>query len=260
MAKFIKSGSRVFKKAQGIDYDLIPGCIYTLEVDRWGDDVFRETGELNMPEKVYQTAEDEAFVKQILTTFDKNVAGNLGVLLCGEKGTGKTIMVKHVAAKSNLPIVIVDEEYPTVQLLKFFKDFDSDVCIIIDEVEKNHNTQRMLGFLDGVHKTCKKLVLMTCNNINDVSEYFINRPSRVRYTKDYTMKGNLVYFDLLLEDLQTSEENKKILKDYVLDEITHTSFDILQTLLQELEIQGVDLNGNLTKEMLKNIFENINVR
>lgn len=258
MAEFIKSGKNIFKKPIGLDYDLIPGKVYTLSTDDWGNDEFKENGLLNMPSKVYKSERDVAFVKTVMDAYTKTGNSTTGVLLCGEKGTGKTMMSKILALESGLPIVIIEEDYPSQNLVRFFKEFETEVCILMDEVEKNHSTRRMLGFLDGVHKTSRKLVLMTCNNIGDVSEYFVDRASRVRYLRDYSMSENLVYIDDLLKDLVTTDENKVVIKDYISIKIKHPSIDNMHTLIQEIFVQGL-ADSVLTEEILDLVVKDLNI-
>ena len=101
------------------------------------------------------------------------------------------MLAKVLAKESKLPIIVVGSDYPAKKLNDFFKEFNVPVCVIFDEVEKNWNTNQMLEFLDGIQATAKKLVIMTCNNLNMVSEYMQDRCSRIRYLRKYTPSDNI---------------------------------------------------------------------
>ena len=207
-AEFVKSGSRILPKPNGTDYNLINGKAYDLKWDDWSDMAYlAENGELNLPSKIYELNEDKIFKKRVLNSFN-NHENSIGVMLAGTKGTGKTMLAKVIAKESNLPIIIVDSQFPTNRLIGFFKQFSTPVCVIFDEIEKNFNTGRMLDFLDGVEKTTKKLVLMTCNELDKVSEYLQDRCSRIRYVRKYGINDNLAFLPMLIENNEIKNRSR----------------------------------------------------
>ena len=233
--EFIKIGDRLVIKPQGADYDLIPGKVYDLSFDRYmGEDVFKENGELSLPTKVYSSKKDEFFKKRVLTYFNNAFTDTTGVMLAGTKGTGKTIMAKVLAKESNLPIIIVDPQYPESRLIKYFKQISTPVCILFDEVDKSFNTEKMLDFLDGLQKTSKKLVIMTCNNLGKVSEYLQDRCSRIRYLRKYTTDDNLEFLDVLIKDMGI--KNVEEVSKYCRENIKLLSMDNIVAFLNEIKL------------------------
>lgn len=233
--EFIKIGDRLVIKPQGADYDLIPGKVYDLSYDRYmGEDVFKENGELSLPTKVYSSKKDEFFKKRVLTYFNNAFTDTTGVMLAGTKGTGKTIMAKVLAKESNLPIIIVDPQYPESRLIKYFKQISTPVCILFDEVDKSFNTEKMLDFLDGLQKTSKKLVIMTCNNLSKVSEYLQDRCSRIRYLRKYTTDDNLEFLDVLIKDMGI--KNIEEVSKYCRENIRLLSMDNIVAFLNEIKL------------------------
>lgn len=233
--EFIKIGDRLVIKPNGADYDLIPGKVYDLSYDRYsGDDVFKENGELSLPSKVYTSKKDEFFKKRVLTYFNNAFTDTTGVMLAGTKGTGKTIMAKVLAKESNLPIIIVDPQYPEHRLIKYFKQISTPVCILFDEVDKSFDTEKMLDFLDGLQKTSKKLVIMTCNNLGRVSEYLQDRCSRIRYLRKYTTEDNLKFLDVLIEDMGI--KNVKEVSTFCRENIKLLSMDNIVAFLNEVKM------------------------
>lgn len=233
--EFIKIGDRLVIKPQGADYDLIPGKVYDLSYDRYsGDDIFKENGELSLPSKVYTSKKDEFFKKRVLTYFNNAFTDTTGVMLAGTKGTGKTIMAKVLAKESNLPIIIVDPQYPEHRLIKYFKQISTPVCILFDEVDKSFDTEKMLDFLDGLQKTSKKLVIMTCNNLGRVSEYLQDRCSRIRYLRKYTTEDNLEFLDVLIEDMGI--KNVEEVSKFCRENIKLLSMDNIVAFLNEVKM------------------------
>lgn len=242
-AEFIKVGNNILPKPKGADYELINGDVYDLKWDRYeGRAIFTENGKLNLPDKVYELEEDITFKTRVLNNFNKNDK-SVGIMLAGTKGTGKTMLAKVIAKESNLPIIIVDSQYPANRLVTFFKQFTTPVCIIFDEIEKNFDTSSMLDFLDGVEKTTKKLVLMTCNNLNRVSEYLQDRCSRVRYIRKYTPTDNLAFLPMLIEDKQI--KNAKKVEEFIKTKFKLPSIDNINAFLNEIkELEDEDISLN----------------
>ena len=233
--EFIKIGDRLIIKPNGADYDLIPGKVYDLSYDRYaGEDIFKENGDLSLPTKVYTSKKDEFFKKRVLTYFNNAFTDTTGVMLAGTKGTGKTIMAKQLAKESNLPIIIVDPQYPEHRLIKYFKQIVTPVCILFDEVDKSFETEKMLDFLDGLQKTSKKLVIMTCNNLHKVSEYLQDRCSRIRYLRKYTTDDNLEFLDILINDMGI--KNVEEVSKYCRENIKLLSMDNIVAFLNEIKL------------------------
>ena len=235
MTEFLKIGNNIIAKPKGTDYDLINGKVYDLKWDDYeGRPIFTENGELNLPKKVYKSKEDITFNKRVLTYFNNTSAITTGVMLAGVKGTGKSIEAKVLAQESGLPIIIIDNGYPSSRLVQFFKSFNTPVCVILDEVEKTRNTEKLLDFLDGIEKTAKKLVLMTCNELNKVSEYMQDRCSRVRYLRKYTVENNFEFLPEIIKDLCIKDGEK--VQKYIEDNIALPSMDNLYSLLTEIKL------------------------
>ena len=232
-AEFVKSGSRILPKPNGTDYNLINGKAYDLKWDDWSDMAYlAENGELNLPSKIYELNKDKIFKKRVLNSFN-NHENSIGVMLAGTKGTGKTMLAKVIAKESNLPIIIVDSQFPTNRLIGFFKQFSTPVCVIFDEIEKNFNIGRMLDFLDGVEKTTKKLVLMTCNELDKVSEYLQDRCSRIRYVRKYGINDNLAFLPMLIENKEI--KNAEIVRKFVEERFKLPSIDNMNAFLNEVK-------------------------
>ena len=142
---------------------------------------------MNSQKKYYQSDKDKKLIKRAITTFNNTDKLTTGVLLSGLKGSGKTLMMKKLAKESGLPIIVIDKNVYPEDIEGFFAQLTIDVCVLFDEIDKYWNTRYLLGFLDGVKPTCKKLVVATCNDEREIDSYLNDRCSRIRYKK--TFKG-----------------------------------------------------------------------
>ena len=252
-AQFIKVGNQILPKQKGMDYDLIGGQVYDLSYDDYMGIIFKENGELNLPKKVYESETDRLFKYRVFKQFNNPNSKDVNILLNGTKGTGKTMMAKQIAKESKLPIIIVSSNFPERRLIEFFKKFDTPVCIIFDEIEKNFRTERMLDFLDGVEKTTKKLVIMTCNKMDNLSEYLKDRCSRIRYLRNYSIEDNYEFIPMIVEDLgiKNVEETVNFIKDY----IKIPSIDNVNAFLNEVKM----FEDDGIKADLKDIIKYMNI-
>lgn len=126
-------------------------------------------------------------VKKVLHSY-KLMQRNLGVLLSGKKGIGKSLFVRVLADegyKENLPVIIVDSYAPGIA--NFLSGIEQDVIIVFDEFEKTFAStddctpqDEMLSLFDGLDGG-HKLFIVTCNELYNLSDYMQNRPGRFHY-------------------------------------------------------------------------------
>lgn len=143
-------------------------------------------------------------------------------------------MAKVLAKESGLPIIVVNPDYPESKLIKFFKSFTTPVCVLFDEVEKNFKTEYMLDFLDGVEKTAQKLVIMTCNDLSQVSQYMQDRCSRIRYLRKYSPDENAAFLPMLADDFGI--KNKEEVVEFCKENIKLLSMDNVVSFMSEVKM------------------------
>ena len=183
--QFISFEGKIIPKPEGLDYSLIPGKVYALKQNRDYDMYLEEDKDFEFPEKYYLSDDDTKFMNKVVSMYNTTKKLTLGTLLSGMKGSGKTLMAKKIATMSGLPIIVIDSNVHSDDIEGFFAKIHDDVCVIMDEIDKYWNTRYLLGFLDGVKPTCKKLLLCTCNNEKEIDEYLNDRCSRIRYKKTF---------------------------------------------------------------------------
>lgn len=183
----VESGKRyrIFNNAI-TTYDQLPPKTYRVDYDP-ETRIFSllEAHDFEIPEtKIYDQHLDK--VKKVLNSMDK-MNRNLGVILSGDKGIGKSLFSKCLglkARKKGIPVILVNEYHEGIA--NFLEEIEQTVMILFDEYdktfdEKKHNCQaEMLSLFDGV-SAGKKLFVITCNEIQSLSQYLINRPGRFHY-------------------------------------------------------------------------------
>lgn len=250
MSEFIKAGNKILNKPNGFDYDLINGKVYNLKYERYGvGSYFEEDGSLNLPKKVYTTKDDDIFIKRVNTYFEKTSKLSTGVMLSGVKGTGKTVMAKVIAKNSKLPVIVVDEDFPTSQINDFFRKFSTPVAVIFDEVDKHWDTENLLGWLDGIQTNAKKLVLFTCNNEDRVNEYLKDRCSRVRYTRHFEANDNTRFLKEILKDKGIANEEIDPTYNFIVNNFNLLSIDNILSFIDEKLTFPELSNEHILKDM-----------
>lgn len=171
-----------------------------------------------------------------------NTKGNLGVLLNGIKGTGKTVTAKVLANRLNLPVIIVkDMKGMNQDMIEFLNGFNFDAVLFLDEFEKNfsENDSTILQIMDGVYSIgYRKVFLLTTNELN-INENLIGRPSRIRYIKTF---GNLsleIVKEYLNDNLIKKEYTTKLIS--YIDTLKYSTIDILKSVVEEVNIHGIEV-------------------
>jgi hypothetical protein len=185
---------------------------------------------------------DETFVTHVLDTYSKQASKhNLGVLLNGAKGTGKTVTAKMLCNKLGLPVLIVDK--PLQGLSNFLAGINHDCVFLFDEFEKNFRLtdddgedragESLLSIMDGVYngENCH-IFIMTTNDLR-VNDNLLSRPSRIRYLKSF---GDVI--------------DRKILEEYVDDNLKYPQYrDEIMDFFDTLTIGTIDILQSLVDEV-----------
>lgn len=206
-------------------YDKLPTGTYTVCFDKMSGFFLSSTKNIHVDEKIY--GPHEIKVEKVMRTFDA-VERNLGVILSGDKGIGKSICAKLImqqSIESGKAVVLVNNYFPGIA--DFLASIEQDAVIVFDEFDKTFKYIRqsdddedsgsggsgvqdeMLTLFDGIHQG-KKLFVITCNKYRDLSEYLINRPGRFHYHFRF--------------DYPTSIE----IKDYLHDKLSECYWDQIE--------------------------------
>jgi hypothetical protein len=226
--------------------DQLPVGCYTVCKNPLTGEYFLEEGEqFTLPKKLYGKTERHS--ARVLQTFENRQQGTqVGVFLSGTKGSGKTLLAKHISQKSGLPVIVVNAAYTDDRFMRTMQGIEQEAVILFDEFEKTYNEEdqeAILTLFDGVYTVRDKLMIITCNDKYAVKSFFHNRPSRLRYAIDFTSLEREFVEEYCADRLDDKRYTDKItLLCSVCDEF---NFDMLQTLVDELNRYGGDFEETL---------------
>lgn len=215
-------------------HENLPLGVYQLTKRLDGEYDLIKIKDLSLPNKLYgDLSIVDKWIKSF-NTFDKN----LGILLSGLKGSGKTIYAKKFCVDSKRPVILINEPISGEGFNRILsaKELNGSV-IFIDEYEKIYNDSDkenlLLSILDGQVDNHLAFVL-TVNESSLVSSNIINRPGRIKYLKSF---GSLD-FDTIDQVIQDRLDNQKHKDDLVssLKKLDFITYDILNTIIDEINI------------------------
>lgn len=179
--------TRIFRGEVRLD-DNLPQGFYALHKDMAGF-FLSETEEFVMPEDLY--GHITKLSDRILTVAKDRSNVQTGFHFTGEKGTGKSLQVKHAAGRFynelGYSVIVVSGPWCGGQFNDFVQSITEPCVFIFDEFEKvysNDQQEEMLTLLDGMYTT-GHVFFFTSNARYKVVDQMYNRPSRVYYTIDY---------------------------------------------------------------------------
>ena len=232
--------NNIFKKVNE-DFSTInklPLGVYNVGLTMEGWYLEKYADEFTFDYKIYGL--ETEFCEHVIKTFE-NTTGNLGIMLTGTKGTGKTVTAKLLANAFKLPVIIVKDMGGNNQgMIEYFSSFNFDSILFFDEFEKNFSNEdsTILQIMDGVYNIGYRKVFLLTTNQMTVNENLVGRPSRIRYVKKF---GNL--------DLKTVKEylddNLKVKEAYqdlinYIDTLSISTIDILKSIVNEVNIHGIE--------------------
>ena len=184
--------------------------------------------------KVYAT--ETKFINHVMTTWN-NMDENLGLLLDGVKGTGKTITAQQIANATELPIIIVPFNYEG--LTNFLNNLQQDTVIFIDEYDKifERYSNSLLTVMDGVLKTSTRLMFLLTSNNDYLDTNMVMRPSRIRYIKKFGNMSLATIIEVVDDMLIHTQWRKDCIK--VISGLHIITMDLVKSIIEEVNVHNM---------------------
>lgn len=245
MAFLCIDGSVTYMSAENISLEQsVPQGIYQLIGTKFGSQLNPMKDFKLTHGKIYGTSQERAdhIVKAFKST---NPDKNLGVLLSGGRGLGKTLTTRLVIEqlKDDYPIISVSQY--TADLADFLSHVKGCV-ILMDEFEKfmggniqgneaedeQTKQETILSVLDGNTGSQGNLFLLTVNNTYKLDENLLSRPGRIRYHFRYESEAADVVRDYCKDNLNDKSKVEEVVK--ALGCTKYVSMDIISSFVDEL--------------------------
>lgn len=238
MQNIYQINSGVVNFAKDIDPALfkrhLPAGFYSTGIYK-GEILLNGTEPLKVPPKIYGDSTER--MNRIINSF-KATNKNLGVLLYGESGSGKSLLAKQVCIElsKEYPIIIVLPEHIGL-INKFIESIDDRCVFFIDEFEKmfkeSSDQSAMLSAIDGTSSK-SNLFLLTANEKGKVNKFFFNRPGRIRYAYEYESLPDSIVLEVLQDILNNKERVSEIAS--LISYLKEPSFDVICGIAEEANL------------------------
>lgn len=238
MTYFIKSGNTYqISDESALDIkNILPARNYVVKFNEMKGFFFlEEVDDFEIPTKMYGNVTKNS--GRIISTFLSR-SMSTGVLLTGEKGSGKTLLSKRIcidiAKEHQVPTLVINTPFNGDGFNKFIQSINQPCVVLFDEFEKTFDSEeqeKLLTLLDGVFGS-KKLFLLTCNNKYRIDSHMMNRPGRIFYAIDF--KGlDVQFIREYCEDVLINKDHiEKICQ--ISNLFSEFNFDMLKALVEEM--------------------------
>lgn len=205
----------------------LPGGVYKYVTTPFGWYLQKISKLFEFPYKLYGINQDLLIRSQKAW---ENTTANLGIILTGLRGAGKTVsgqtLCNKLISNEEIPVILIS--YP-IDVAGIIEKLNQSVVFFFDEFEKTHKEetaqQQLLTIVDGTSKSLNKHLFLFTTNENNINPNFLDRTSRVRYIYNFS-------------NLEVSTINE-IIDDLLDPELKELSLSII-TYLRTREVQSID--------------------
>lgn len=228
-------------KFGGVDVEVcteLPPAKYLLTTNSEGVFVLKYIEPLDDIEDLTLYGNISKDTDRIVNTYVSNNYKRMGVLFSGMKGSGKTLATKIVASKLNLPVIVITEGYTGSYFMSTVNSITQNCVVVFEELDKAYmdadEQKEVLQIMDGMFAS-NKLVIITCNDLNEISPYLLNRPGRARYHIQYT--------GLSIDQI----------KEFLYNNLEDISGEMLTTISKSLYFKTEGVTYDMLKEICKEV-------
>lgn len=245
------SGDGYFLRDISDTKSLLQNFVYSLEKTPLGELYLKKISDsFDFNFKIYGL--ENEFINKVLKTY-KNTKGNLGILLNGIKGTGKTITAEMIANELKLPVILIQNNQSGLNT--FLAEIEQDCVILIDEYEKvfkgnvdeddydrdvTSGDPTLLSLMDGVLKTEFRKVFLLTTNRSWLNENLLNRPGRIRYKKEFG-DLNINQINEIIDDCLKFPKFKEQILSFI-KPLKIITVDIVKAIVSEINIHKEEPN------------------
>jgi len=236
-------GKNLYLSHPSEEFEELENAIYKVGIDGFGRFFLTKVNDsFDFPYKIYGL--ESELIDRVIRTFN-NTTSNLGILLNGLKGTGKTVSSKIIANNLNQPIILVTFEKDGI--VGFLNSISQNVTIFVDEYEKIFgDSSSLLTIMDGaMNSEFRRVFLLTTNKLY-VDDNLIQRPGRIRYLKKFENLSPQIVEEII-DDILINKTNKSECISFISNLETIT-VDIVKAVIEECNIH------NETPSKFENIF------
>lgn len=215
--------------------DSLPAGTYRLCCDIEKGFYLQDAQDMTVPERRYGQTDNLA--QHVCTAFEER-SGTTGILLVGEKGSGKTMtarMISKLMRERGVPTIIISQQYAGDSFIQFMLAITQPCVLLFDEFEKvftdNNARTGILTLLDGVSRA-QRLCVVTSNSQTAISEYMINRPSRLLYRVEFAGVDSDTINDYCNDKLKDKSQIPAL--HQLASLIGSFNFDMLTNLVEEM--------------------------
>ena len=212
-------------------FSSLPVAVYRLEIDAFEQMYLkRVSDDFEFSYKIYGL--EKRLIERTVKSF-ANTTGNLGILLNGLKGTGKTVTSKMVCNALKMPVVMVDSPFQGCHV--YLNDIPQDITIFIDEYEKIfEDDSSMLTIMDGALNSVHRRVFVLTTNKLFVNENLLQRPGRIRYLKTFKdLPPSII--EEIVDDVLVKTDHKKATIEFI-SQLEMITVDVVKAICAEVNI------------------------
>ena len=243
MSYFLKNGN-TYRVASEEAMDIqktLPVGNYVVRIDEMSGQFYLEHIEdFTAPKKIYGDCLKNT--DRIINTFMARDNAT-GVLLAGEKGSGKTLLSKNIAMELGkrwaIPTIVINAPWCGDKFNTFIQTISQPCMILFDEFEKTYDErdaqEAILTLLDGVFPS-KKLFMLTCNDKWRIDQHMRNRPGRIFYLIDFKGLDAAFITEYCNDNLNAKEHIPRICQIATL--FGEFNFDMLKAVVEEMNRYG----------------------
>ena len=236
MSYYMKSGNtfRIATKESMDLHEQLPAGNYVVKMDPFDNFFIEQIEDFDTPSKLY--GDTTRNTDRIINSF-WNRDKSTGVMLVGEKGSGKTLLSKNICielAKQSVPTIVINAPWHGDKFNTLIQSIEQPCVVLFDEFEKVYNSEEqeaLLTLLDGIYSS-KKLFMLTSNDKWRVDQHMRNRPGRIFYMVNFTGLDADFIREYCVDNLKNQKHTETIVN--IASVFSAFNFDMLKAMVEEM--------------------------